>query len=301
MRRRAFISGERRGRVLKMRVCKSWVFVLLRGGGFGEGGGVNEFFDAHNHLHDARLDAVREAALVQLAAEGVRGAIVNGTREDDWPAVAALAARVPWVIPSFGLHPWQVPGRSLYWKDALATALAEYPHGGVGEIGLDRWIDGHDLPLQLECFAYQLELAARLDRLVSIHCIQAWGALWDALRVARLPGRGFLIHAYGGPAEMVAGFVKLGAYFSFSPYSLHERKGAQRAVFAALPVERLLVETDAPDLAPPLEKNPNPLSDGLNHPANLALSYEGLAAVRGMPLDELAGQVAVNFRRWTSD
>ena len=269
--------------------------------GFCEPLPVNEYFDAHNHLHDSRLDAIRDEAIAALTAGGIRGAIVNGTREEDWPAVAALAARVPWVIPSFGLHPWQVPSRSSHWKDALAKAVAAHPASGVGEIGLDRWIEGHDLAGQLECFTHQLALAAKLNRAVSIHCIQAWGALWDALKSTPLPARGFLIHAYGGPAEMLPGLVRLGAYFSFSPYFLHERKSAQRAAFAAMPRDRILVETDAPDLAPPMEKNLNPLAGGLNHPENLALSYQGLAEVRGIPLDELAAQVAENFRRWATE
>ena len=256
-------------------------------------------FDAHNHLHDSRLDDIREAAIAKLGGEGIRGSMVNGTSEADWPAVAALAARVPWVLPSFGLHPWHVPRRSSVWKEALTFALDAHPGAGVGEIGLDRWIEGHDLPDQIDCFAWQLELAARRNLPVSIHCIQAWGALWDSLKRTPLPARGYLIHAYGGPAEMLPGFVKLGAYFSFSPYFLHERKSAQREAFAAMPLERLLVETDAPDLAPPVERNPNPLAGNINHPANLMMCYEALAALRGITVEALAAQVAENFGRWT--
>ena len=256
-------------------------------------------FDAHNHLHDSRLDDIREAAIARLSGEGIRGAMVNGTSEADWPAVAALAARVPWVIPSFGLHPWHVPRRSSVWKETLTSALDAHPGAGVGEIGLDRWIEGHDLPDQIDCFTWQLELAARRNLPVSIHCIQAWGALWDSLKRTPLPVRGYLIHAYGGPSEMLPGFVKRGAYFSFSPYFLHERKSAQREAFAAMPLERLLVETDAPDLAPPVERNPIPLAGNINHPANLMTCYEALAALRGLTVEALVAQVAENFVRWT--
>lgn len=252
------------------------------------------FYDAHNHLHDARLDAVRDDAIARLL---LAGAIVNGTCEQDWPAVAALAARVPWVRPSFGLHPWRVPARSAGWKDALLAALEKSPGAAVGEIGLDRWVEGHDIAEQTECFEWQLALAAQRGVLASIHCVQAWGALWDSLKRTPLPGCGFLLHAYGGPAEMVPGFAKLGAYFSFSPYYLHERKAAQRAAFAVIPLERLLVETDAPDLAPPAEKNPHPLPGGLNHPMNIVMCYEALAALRGMSLETLAAQVAANYER----
>jgi TatD DNase family protein len=101
---------------------------------------------------------------------------------------------------------------------------------------------------------------------------------------------------------MVDGFLKQGAYFSFSPYFLNERKAAQRAVFARIPLERLLVETDAPDMAPPPELNLHPLSDAdgkaLNHPANLSVAYQGLAAIRQLPLEMLSRKVRENFERF---
>ncbi len=261
-------------------------------------------FDAHNHLHDARLLPWRADFLAELPALGVRGAVVNGTREDDWAEVAALAAATPWVLPSFGLHPWYVNARSESWLGKLLGFLNAHPGAGVGEIGLDRWIEGHDPAAQAECFRAQFALAAERDLPVTIHCIRAWGALWDIIRAGPLPARGFLLHAYGGPAEMVVGFLDRGARFSFSPSFLHTKKSAQREIFRTLPADRLLVETDAPDLAPPPERNPRPLAgaDGkpLNHPANLLVAYDALAELRGTTRDELAATVAENFARFFS-
>ena len=261
-------------------------------------------FDAHNHLHDARLLPWRAEILAELPALGVRGAVVNGTREDDWAAVAALAADTPWVLPSFGLHPWHVNARTPAWRENLTRFLDAHPGAGIGEIGLDRWIEGHDPAAQEECFRWQLGVATGRNLPATIHCIRAWGALWDILRAGAVPARGFLLHAYGGPAEMVAGFLGRGAYFSFSPYFLHERKSAQREIFRRLPADRLLVETDAPDLAPPPECNPRPLpgADGrtLNHPANLLVAYDALAEIRGGTRDKLAMVVAENFARFFS-
>jgi TatD DNase family protein len=258
-------------------------------------------FDAHNHLHDARLAPHLPAILDALRPLDLRGAVVNGTREEDWDAVAALAVRHSWIVPSFGLHPWNVPTRSPQWLTKLRDHLASRADAGIGEIGLDRWIEGHDLDDQHEVFTAQLALAAEQNRATTIHCIQAWGALWEIVRTHPLPARGFLIHAYGGPAEMLAGFVERGACFSFSPYFLHERKSAQREVFRQIPPERLLVETDAPDLRPPDERNAHPLADEsgqpINHPANLAVAYAGLAEVRGLAPEPLAALIAENFAR----
>jgi len=257
--------------------------------------------DAHNHLHDARLAPHLPAILPELVRLGVTRAVVNGTRESDWPEVAALAAKHDFVLPSFGLHPWYVGERTPGWLDTLRSQLIAHPGAGVGEIGLDRWIEGHDDAAQAEVFTAQLALAAELNRSATIHCIQAWGALAETLRTHPRPARGFLIHAYGGSLEMMREFAALGGYFSFNAYFLHERKAAQREVFRQVPVDRLLVETDAPALPPPDERNAYPLRDPdgetLNHPANIALTYKALAEIRGLPVETLAAQVEENFAR----
>lgn len=258
-----------------------------------------KLFDAHNHLHDAKLAPHREEILRVLGQLGVERFVVNGTREDDWPEVAALQKAQPGAIAAYGLHPWYVTGRSPGWLDALQAKLAADPQAGLGEIGLDRWVKDHDLPLQTEIFLAQLQIAAEENRHATIHCLKAWGALWEAIEHHPVPKRGFLIHAYGGPLEMVKSFARRGARFSFNAYYLHERKHAQREVFLQIPLERLLVETDAPDMLPPEERNRFPLEDAegavINHPGNLTLAYEALAEIRGMPGDELAGQVERNF------
>ncbi|MDR3403092.1 MAG: TatD family hydrolase [Chthoniobacter sp.] len=260
-----------------------------------------KFLDAHNHLHDARLAPHRPAILKQLARLPLERAVVNGTREDDWDAVATLSREQSFVLPSFGLHPWYVAARTPHWLEKLRAHLESHPHAGVGEIGLDRWIEGHDAELQREVFLPQLALATELNRPVTIHCLRAWGALDELLRTHPLPQRGFLIHAYGGPQEMVAGFAALGGYFSFNAYFLQERKTRQREVFRHVPADRLLVETDAPDMRPPEELITFPLHDAeghpINHPAHIALAYERLAETRGVPPETLSTQVAENFAR----
>lgn len=253
--------------------------------------------DAHNHLHDARLEPFRTQAIAELERDGIEAAVVNGTREDDWDAVAALARERPWVRPAFGLHPWYVSGRSPGWRARLAELLAEFPAASLGEIGLDRWIENYDLPEQTEVMRAQWALAVERERPATVHCLKAWGALWDFVCEQPAP-RGFLLHSYSGAGEMVEGFVKRGAYFSFSGYFLHERKSAQREVFREIPLERLLVETDAPDMLPPVAPGVRLLEGGtLNSPANLEHCYGGLAECRGMPVDELAEQIAENFAR----
>ncbi len=255
------------------------------------------FCDAHNHLQDERFTG-REELLAQTRAVGVARMVVNGACEEDWPLVRELARRFPEVLPSFGYHPWYLHERSARWQKVLLDFLDSVP-SAVGEIGLDRWKP--DLPYagQEEAFLWQLHLAAERRLPVSIHCLQAWGRMFDLLRRGPVPARGFLLHSYGGPREMVGSLVKLGAYFSFPGYFMHERKVRQREAFATVPLDRLLIETDAPDQSLPEPQNRFPLADtggkAINHPANLRAVYEFMAGQRGLPLTEFAGIVEGNF------
>jgi TatD DNase family protein len=258
-------------------------------------------YDAHNHLQDDRFGGRQEELLAVSVREGVARMVVNGSCEADWPPVLTLARAHAEVIPSFGCHPWYVQERSPDWQATLAHFLDQAP-AAVGEIGLDRWKPGLPYAGQEEVFVAQLRLAVERSLPVSIHCLQAWGRLFDLLRENPRPRCGFVLHSYGGPSEMVAPFAQLGAYFSFPGYYLHERKGRQRGTFQCVPPERLLIETDAPDQSLPDALNAHPLADAntgrpINHPANLAAVYRGVAQLLGEPIEKLVQRVEENFLR----
>lgn len=273
-------------------------------------------YDAHNHFQDDWLVPHHAQLDADLRHVGLRRAVVNGTCEADWPSVTALARAHEWIVPSYGLHPWDAGNRSASWLATLQAQLAADPRAAVGEIGLDRWIldsarpDDPRLaglrraPLeeQGEVFLKQLALAATENRAVTIHCLQAFGALDGLLRHVNTPARGFLLHAYGGPAEMVGTFAARGAYFSFNGAFLEPRHAAKREAFRLVPADRLLVETDAPAMPLPATHArftlpPAPDGSPVNHPANLAATYAALAELRGITLDALAEQVEENFVR----
>jgi TatD DNase family protein len=259
-----------------------------------------KFFDAHNHLQDDRFGGRQIELLAECERAGIARMVVNGACEADWPQVLALARAHPLVLPSFGYHPWYLPERTPDWRRNLENFLDEIP-SAVGEIGLDRWKPDLNYDGQEEVFLAQLHLATERDLPVSIHCLQAWGRLHDLLRDHPRSPRGFVLHSFGGPVEMIQVFAKLGAYFSFPGYFLHERKLRQRETFKQVPPGRLLIETDAPDQPLPAEKNRHPLTDAggqpLNHPANLIAVYDGLADFLGEKIGSLAGRVEENFQR----
>jgi len=256
-------------------------------------------FDAHNHLQDEWLAPHLAGIVDTLEALGIGGAVVNGTIEGDWEGVARLGRERAWVIPSYGIHPWYIKRRGADWEERLRARLDE--GGVVGEIGLDRWIEGYDFEDQQRVFRAQLRMAAERNVPATIHCLKAWGALVDMVRTEAVPECGFLIHAYGGPAEMVRPFAERGAYFSFNGYFLDQNRRGKLEAFREVPIERLLVETDAPAMPLPAELNRYPLPDTtdgkrVNHPGNLAVAYEGLAELRGMGVEELAKRAEENFR-----
>ncbi len=244
-------------------------------------------YDAHNHLQDERLAGIEP---------GVKACVVNGTRESDWPAVEALARKYSWVIPAFGLHPWFAKERSSNWFDALRRFLDANPNSTIGEIGLDRWMENYDITDQEKVFVAQLELAAQRNVACSIHCLKAWGHLESVLKTTQRPERGFLLHSYGGPAGMVSVFVKFGAYFSISGYFAHEGKEKKREVFKSVPIDRILIETDAPDMLPPPRYNAYPKGK-INDPRNIQRVYLFGATLFDLPIDRFAAQVEQNFLR----
>ena len=279
------------------------------------------FCDAHNHLQDSRFSHQQAILLAAAESVGVRRMVVNGACADDWPEVLECSRLSGSVLPSFGWHPWYLHEMHTDGLELLEGMLTRHPMAAVGEIGLDRWIldkppsirsrfqaefltiEPASMSQQVEVFVAQWRLAVQFQRPITVHCLNAWGSLLEILRAEKRAPRGFLLHSYGGSAELVPELTRLGAYFSFPGYFALERKRRQREVFHKIPRDRLLVETDAPDQVPPEELIHFPLFSNheptrvLNHPANLPAIYKYLANWLGTDFDELQARVEENFIR----
>ena len=181
---------------------------------------------------------------------GVSAMGVKGCCEADWPRVIELAGQYDGVHPSFGLHPWFIAERSEDWLSTLEQLLVNHSAAGVGEIGIDHAIEARDDADQEQVFLEQLELARKLERPVSIHCRRAWGRLIELLDgFGELP-RGMLIHCFGGSAEIATELVKRGGYISFSGSITRPNARKAGPAIRAVPDDRILIETDAPDILP---------------------------------------------------
>lgn len=252
--------------------------------------------DAHNHLQDPRLgDPGPVVAAMKLA--GIDRCVVNATRETDWLAVENLATSYPeFVVPAFGIHPWHAHTASAGWQVKLRSLLEKHPRASIGECGLDHWITTPPMEIQRPVFIDQLRLARELDRPLTLHCLRTWGALLDAFAEAPPPSR-FLMHSFGGSIEIARRLLTLGGFFSFSGHFLHPRKSAVLEVFRQLPPDRILLETDAPDMLPPETIITHPLPENHNHPGNLPAIGMALAAALGMTPEALAELTRENARR----
>ncbi|MBA0653931.1 hypothetical protein Goklo_021029 [Gossypium klotzschianum] len=214
-----------------------------------------KLFDAHCHLQDPRILNKAPKLISTALDSGLLNFAVNGVSEKDWHLVKEMGDNYPSVIPCFGVHPWYVPQRSPNWFTTLKEFFETTPSAAVGEIGLDKGSKGREIDFndQIEVFRQQLELAKELKKPASVHCVRAFGDLLHIVKdIGPFPD-GLLLHSYLGSAEMVPEFVKSGAYFSLSGYIMPMKVQKAKKMLKTIPLERILLESDAPDALPHLE------------------------------------------------
>jgi len=255
--------------------------------------------DTHCHLDKPEFDSDRAAVLERARAAGVSEVIVPAIGPDGWAPLAGWAARTAGVHHGLGIHPQLLPGLDPRGDERMLAGLdAELARGGavgVGECGLDgksaqpgagTWPAPMDR--QVAVLRGQLALARKHRLPVMLHCLRAHEALLALLRDEPLPAGGVL-HSYSGSAEQVRPYAELGLCFSFAGPVTYERAHKPAAAARAVPRDRLLVETDAPDQTPRPHR-------GRNEPALLAAIAGALAAALGMPAAEVDALTSANAR-----
>lgn len=264
---------------------------------------IQGLVDSHLHLTDYRPETDVSAVITESVEAGVTHLVCNGTSEADWGKVRELSRAHPQVIACFGLHPWFVKNRSENWLGTL-DQYVDSVECGVGEIGLDKLAESYDRDEQEHAFRAQLAVARKYKRPAMVHCVKTWGPLMDVLHdEPQLPCE-MLFHAYGGSVDLIRPLVEMGAYFSFSGTVVNENFKKAREALRAVPIDRLLLETDAPNMLP-LEGFKTRVvtnADGTeyNHPANLPNILSGVADVLQVSAEKLREQVWENSVRFFS-
>ena len=249
--------------------------------------------DTHCHLDAPEFAGDRDTVVASARAAGVGAIVVPAVAAATFADVRDCCRHYPACYPAYGIHPLYVD-RAI--DEDLATlrgwlgteANGDSPPLAVGEIGLDYYHPGHDAARQLRFFSAQLEIARDFDLPVLLHVRRAVDAVLKALR--RTGVRGGIAHAFNGSRQQADAFIQLGFKLGFGGAMTHPGSTRIRQLAASLPIEAIVLETDAPDIPPSW------LAGGRNAPGELAAVAEVLAGLRGISSAEVAAATCANAR-----
>ena len=251
-----------------------------------------QLFDTHCHLDEEAFSQDVEEVVARAKAEGLLGLATIGTTAASSRAAVELADRFPGVHAVVGIQPnYVAEAAGDDWE--TICRLAERPVViAIGETGLDHYWDHAPADLQVEMFRRHMALAREHDLPFVVHCREAEADVLTELEREALRGplRG-IMHSFCGDAATAARCVELGMHISLSGMLTYKKNDALREVAAGVPLERLLVETDAPYLAP------IPFRGKRNEPAHVRHTAECLAEVQGLDLEALATATTDNALR----
>lgn len=249
-------------------------------------------FDTHCHLDEEAFEVDRAEVVARAVAAGVARILTIGTTAESSRRAVSIAGQYLHVWAAVGIQPNYASQAAPGDWEAIEELAASPRVAAIGETGLDRYWDHTPFDIQLDYFDRHLALAQKLDLPFVVHCRDA-----EAETVARLqraaekgPLRG-VMHSFTGSADTARACLALGLYISFAGMVTYKKSQALREQVSQIPPDRLLVETDAPYLAP------QPMRGKRNEPAFLASTAQTLAELLGLPLEEFARQTSENAGR----
>jgi TatD DNase family protein len=242
-----------------------------------------KLFDSHCHVHDERIPGGTDQAVDAARASDVAAMVTVGCDRATSLAAIAAAEQYDDVWATVGLHPHE----AVHGVDTVADLIDHPRVVAVGEAGLDYYYEHSSRADQATAFAAQIGLANELDLPLVIHTRDAWEETFDILDAEGTPP-GTIFHCFtGGPSEAQA-CLDRGAYVSFSGIVTFKSATDVRAAAQLVPLDRMLIETDAPYLAPV------PHRGHANQPAWVACTAQFIADLRGLPLASIAEQTFAN-------
>ncbi|MCL7944481.1 TatD family hydrolase [Marinobacter sp. ATCH36] len=246
--------------------------------------------DAHCHFDFAEFDGRREAVLEEAHGAGLSSLVIPGVRRRDWDRVKQVAAEHEGIYYCLGIHPWYFGEHNDDDLTALGEALVSHPGHCValGECGLDR-LHG-ELKDQFYWFEAQVDIARQTHFPLVVHSVKTHDEVHEVLRRKRFSGR-VLVHGFSGSYQQASKLIDLGCFIGVGGVITHARARKTRDTIARLPIDALVLETDAPDMAP------EGVAPGHNSPAYLPSIFSALADLRGENREDLAGALLGNVQR----
>lgn len=250
-----------------------------------------ELFDSHCHLNDPKLAADLPGVLERASAAGVKNMAVIGCNLRDSLFAVHLAEKYPQLIAAVGYHPSDSHGLDEQAFAELAELAALPQVRAIGEIGLDYYWDETPREVQRKWFIRQIHLAKELRKPIVIHDREAHGDLYNIVREENAAEYGGIMHCFSGSWELAKEALRRNFYISIAGPVTYKNAKALPEVVKNCPLDRLLIETDSPYLAP------EPRRGKTNEPANVFYVAERAAALRGISLEELAAATTANAKR----
>jgi TatD DNase family protein len=244
--------------------------------------------DTHCHLDAAEFDADRDEVAARARAAGVGAIVVPGVERTGFAALLATCARYPGCVPALGIHPMYVDSAQPEDLTALREKIALHHPVAIGEIGLDFFVPDYDRERQEFYFSEQLKIAREFDLPVLLHIRRAQDTVLKFLRLAKV--RGGIAHAFSGSRQQAEEFIKLGFKLGFGGAMTYDRATKLRELAAALPLDSIVLETDAPDMPPAF------IGKARNSPEYLPRIAETLAELRGLTVAEVVAATTANAR-----
>jgi TatD DNase family protein len=246
------------------------------------------FVDSHCHLNFPELAAKTDEALALMRDNRVTHALCVSVTLQDFPQVRALAERFPHIYASVGVHP-DYPGVPVVTEEELVS-LADHPKiVAIGETGLDYFRIKDDCEWQRDRFRTHIRAARRSRKPLIVHTREAAADTLRIMREERAAEVGGVMHCFTESWEVAQGAMDLGFYISFSGIVTFKNATALKEVARRVPMERMLIETDAPYLAPV------PFRGKTNEPGLVKYVAEEIARLRDIPLEQVATATTDNF------
>jgi len=244
--------------------------------------------DTHCHLDAAEFDGDRDAVVASARAGGVGAIVVPAVERANFGAVAAVCRNYPGCGAAYGIHPMYVDRAREEDLDALRDVVRRERPLAVGEIGLDAFVEPRDDARQEAYLAAQLRIAREAGLPVLLHVRRAADRVLKHLRACRVSGG--IAHAFNGSRQQADEFIDLGFKLGFGGAMTFERATRIRELAASLPLEAIVLETDAPDIPPQW------LGGGHNAPDQLPRIAAVLARLRGMDAEAVIAATTANAR-----
>lgn len=249
--------------------------------------GPHKLFDTHCHIDFPQFENKLDSLLLKAEEAGIGGILIPGVTREGWRRIRQITARSPLCHTALGLHPMYLDSHKESHLHDLEMALSVGPIAAIGEIGLDYYKSDINKDLQMFYFQSQIDIAKEARLPVLLHVRKAHDQVLQVLKKSHF-AQGGLVHAFNGSENQAERYIDMGFKLGFGGAMTFQRAVKLRRLAANLPLESIVLETDAPDMPPATCKLP------FNTPLHLFDNFRTLVELRKETSVTIAEQTTAN-------